>query len=221
MTSSRTTICVARHGAREDYALKANGINWQLTADRPWDPPLADGGVQQGMALGFALQRHCACLNLPPVTKVVSSPFLRCIQTSAGAAMSLGVPDLCIDPAIGEGMLEEFYRSWGVPGADSTWGGPSHYPMGSDVLLDALHPSVHLPAGELLMTPASASRALASTPDVSSIGIDASHMPVGPLAQYRWGDFETEEQLSKRMHAALETLAARHPGQTLLTCRQD
>ena len=114
-------VCLARHGAREDYAWKARGENWQLqNSERPWDPPLTSGGVEQGTALGAGLKAHCERLGLPPVTRVVSSPLLRCVQTAAAAAAQLGVKTLGVEPGLAEGMLEEWYRSWDVPGADST-----------------------------------------------------------------------------------------------------
>eukprot|EP00966_Prymnesium_polylepis_P293106 6769898-Prymnesium_polylepis.1 len=101
-------ICLARHGAREDYACKQRGVNWQLeNKERPWDPPLTDGGVQQGAALGAGLKAHCERLGLPPVTRVISSPLIRCVQTAAAAANELGVTTLSLEPGLAEGMLEE------------------------------------------------------------------------------------------------------------------
>ena len=212
-------VCLARHGAREDYACKKRGVNWQLENDkRPWDPPLTAGGVQQGAALGVGLKAHCARLGLPPVTRVVCSPLLRCIQTAAAAAQQLGVPALSLEPGLAEGMLEEWYRSWGVPGADSTWGGPQSCPCGAPVDSDRLHPACHVPAGTLLLQPQEASAALVATQPAlgEAVSIDWEYVALEPEASYRWPDFETEEGLAARIKRTLEVGRLSAPAPPLL-----
>jgi broad specificity phosphatase PhoE len=214
-------ICLARHGAREDYAYKSRGENWQLTHDeRPWDPPLTAGGVQQGLALGVGLQAHCQRLGLPPVTRVLSSPLLRCVQTAAAAAKRLGVSTVSLEPGLAEGMLEEWYRSWGVPGADSTWGGPSSSPCGTPVDLDRLHAACHVAAGTLLLQPAEAAKALeVSQPELAeAVRIDREYSVLEPQAEYRWPMFETEALLAARIKRTLKALGARYPGESILAC---
>ena len=215
------SVCVVRHGAREDYAFKSRGLNWQQTnPTRPWDPPLTQAGISQGSALGVGLRAHCERLGLPPVTRVISSPLLRCVQTAAAAAVQLGVSTISLEPGLAEGMLEEWYRSWGLPDADSTWGGPTNSPCGTPVDLNSLHPGCHVPSGTLLLQPAEAEEALAaSQPTLSAlVQIDCAYAVLEPEAQYRWPDFETEAQLAARMKRTVEALEARYSGETVLAC---
>ena len=115
-------VIVARHAEREDYRMKFAGLNWQETAERPWDTPLTPAGHKQGIALGEGIAEHVKRLSLPPVTKIFTSPLLRCAQTAAAAASQLGVETMCVEPSLAETICEDWYRSWGIPGADSTWG---------------------------------------------------------------------------------------------------
>ena len=78
----------------------------------------------QGAALGRSIKRQIEELGLPPITRVVSSPLLRCVQTAAEAARELGIHGVGIERGLFETMGEDWYRSWAVPGADGTWGGP-------------------------------------------------------------------------------------------------
>ena len=171
-----------------------------------------------GEAMGKGLVRHLERLGLPPVSHVVSSPLTRCLQTAAAAAIALGIREIAVEPGLAEGMLEDWYRSWAVPGADSTWGGPAHARVGTPLPSDAvLHAAANAPAGTLLHTPAAAASMLADK-GVSAVGIDTTYEPIAPPARYRWGEFETEEGLADRMEATMRALAARFPGQSVLAC---
>ena len=216
-------LCLARHGAREDYAHKARGENWQQSAARPWDPPLTAGGVEQGARLGTGLAAHLHRLGRRPVDRIISSPLLRCVQTAAAAAAELGMGEISVEPALTEGMLEHWYRSWAVPGADSTWGGPAHARMGTpSPPRGELHPASHQPAFELLMSAEEAEEALrAGGGEGGYLGVRVSRtyraLAGFPLDR-RWGAFESEEELSERMHQVLTALARRYPSETLLLC---
>ena len=216
-------LCLARHGAREDYAHKARGENWQQSAARPWDPPLTAGGVEQGARLGTGLAAHLRRLGRRPVDRIISSPLLRCVQTAAAAAAELGMGEISVEPALTEGMLEHWYRSWAVPGADSTWGGPAHARMGTpSPPRGELHPASHQPAFELLMSAEEAEEALrAGGGEGGYLGVRVSRtyraLAGFPLDR-RWGAFESEEELSERMHQVLTALARRYPSETLLLC---
>lgn len=76
------TLIVMRHGHRQDE----EDPFWHQTAPRPWDPPLsAKGKTQAAEAAG-----KLAGLT---VDYVISSPFKRCLQTSAGIVRNLpGLP---------------------------------------------------------------------------------------------------------------------------------
>lgn len=225
-------LCLARHGARQDYDSLSAGENWVVSAERPWDPPLSARGMQQGARLGRGVAARVDALGQPPVRLVVTSPLLRCVQTAAAAASELGVSEICIEPALAEGLSESWFRSWAVAGADSTWGGPPHARNGTPMAEDAeshLHPRARQPADTLLMTATEAAVALEqmSDPLLRGVSVSSSYVPlsakelaselrgaavVPPLAKtgYRWGDFETEEQLAARMEAALRAIASRY-----------
>eukprot|EP00850_Spirogloea_muscicola_P018486 SM000170S02658 [mRNA] locus=s170:65371:66694:+ [translate_table: standard] len=104
-----------RHGERADDADPA----WAPAADRPWDPPLTARGAAQARAAGEAL--GAAGLG---ITRVVTSPFLRCVQTTAQVLAGLAAaaeragggqpqPDVrvSIDCGLGEIMSPRAIRS--------------------------------------------------------------------------------------------------------------
>ena len=213
-------LCVARHGAREDYECTKRGENWQLTSDAKtrggWDPPLTAEGRLQGSALGAGLKQHLERLGLPPVSRIFSSPLTRCLQTSAAAATALGVKTIAVEPGLAEGMLEDWYRSWAIPGSDSTWGGPAHARTGTVLPPGTpLHPAALQPAVKLLHGPVEARAALRDH-DVCNVTIDTCHTPVTAPPTYQWGSFESESALGDRMEITLTALKARYPDQTIL-----
>ncbi|KAK9862369.1 hypothetical protein WJX84_005988 [Apatococcus fuscideae] len=60
-----------RHGQRLDDIEP----DWRLTTDRPWDPPLSPQGLRQAREAAEILKRY-------KIDKLVSSPFVRCLQTA-------------------------------------------------------------------------------------------------------------------------------------------
>lgn len=71
---SRTQkLFVMRHGERKDDAEKS----W--VDARMWDPPLTDVGAEQAMKVGEKLRGEGV-----QITRILVSPFLRCVQTVAG-----------------------------------------------------------------------------------------------------------------------------------------
>ena len=142
-------VIITRHAERLDYVERDTGGNWQETAAEPWNTPITANGMLQAEALGRAIARVSAEHGLPPITRVMSSPFLRCLQTGAGALTGLNAalkgpaasptspsssssvaartnPSIGIEPLLVETLCEDWYRSWAVPGANAVWGGPAH-----------------------------------------------------------------------------------------------
>eukprot|EP00972_Heterocapsa_arctica_P035462 5219174-Heterocapsa_arctica.AAC.1 len=89
--------------------------DWVPTAERPWDPPLTPLGRLQAWRLGHRARHHAARLGLRPVSRVLSSPFERCVETAASAAQAMGVASIGIEPTLSEGMTEDFYHFWALP----------------------------------------------------------------------------------------------------------
>ncbi|MCO5569997.1 hypothetical protein L7F22_023712 [Adiantum nelumboides] len=73
-------LFVMRHGDRLDDA----DHNWTFKAPRPWDPPITDVGKRRARRAGRTL-RHQG-LN---ITRVICSPFLRCVQTASEVIIGL------------------------------------------------------------------------------------------------------------------------------------
>ena len=209
-------LCLARHGERLDYVSQKRGDqpSWFSTAERSWDPPLTERGVQQGASLGSALKHHLERLGLPAASRVISSPLLRCLQTSAAAATELGVETIAVEPGLCEGMTEDWFRSWAIPGADSTWGGPPHARSGTPVSREELHPGAFSPASHLLLDAAGAEAA------IPGLQIDRQYSPVGTSPAQSWDAMESEQQLGDRLEATARQLAARYPNETILACSQ-
>ncbi len=109
-----------------------------------------------------------------------------------------------------------------MPGADSTWGGPSGSPVPTDG-------SPALPDGPPASAPSAERHEQATQPSGSLLldgtaylgrRFDAAHAPVWPVERLDscWGAFETEEALAVRLTAVLKALHARHPTESILLC---
>lgn len=75
-----STVIVMRHGHRQDE----EDSFWHQTAARPWDPPLSVKGRVQANDVASKLGGHT-------IDVVITSPFRRCLQTSAGVVKQLGL----------------------------------------------------------------------------------------------------------------------------------
>ena len=241
--NSRGILVAARHGEREDYIQRDAGGNWIPTADRPWDPPLSAAGHQQVRELGRRVARTLAKHGLPPVGVVYGSPLLRCCQTAAGAILGLedeaakndssgsdaSTPlQINIEHGIVESLCEKWYRSWALSGADGTWGYCPDKPMVEggnvwDVDTDALHPKAKVAAHELFLSPAEMEVRLRETcgeaiRSRSTAIVNASYTRSAvPLTDdFCWGTFESRKMQLARARALADTLAARHPNETVL-----
>eukprot|EP00628_Pelagophyceae_sp_CCMP2097_P004433 CAMPEP_0184095512 /NCGR_PEP_ID=MMETSP0974-20121125/9810_1 /TAXON_ID=483370 /ORGANISM="non described non described, Strain CCMP2097" /LENGTH=283 /DNA_ID=CAMNT_0026398321 /DNA_START=15 /DNA_END=862 /DNA_ORIENTATION=- len=221
MADLPAAVFVCRHGEREDYAWANRGENWQAQAERPWDTPLTAAGHLQARAVGCAVRDvHVPALRCAPVTRIVSSPLLRCVQTACAAAEALGLTTVGIEPGLAETMGEDWYRSWGVPGADSTWGGPKHCRAGvivNDADLDA---RALAPAHRCHSTPADieALRLRCAKSDVGAAVTVSAEKAVfgGDAFQYTFKAPEAEEAQAARMRAVLDACASLKGGSTLL-----
>ncbi|KAF6218081.1 hypothetical protein HO133_006493 [Letharia lupina] len=76
-----TTIYVTRHGFRGNWTVDPKTGKYYNTVPSPTnipsDPPLAAYGARQAEQLATAL----SAIRDPPITRVYSSPFYRCMQT--------------------------------------------------------------------------------------------------------------------------------------------
>jgi len=164
--------------------------------------------------MGRAAAKHCERLGLPPVTRVVTSPFIRTAETAANAAKALGVSSIGVEPGLAETICEEWYRSWGVPGADSTWGGPKDgsYPMGSQMSVADLHQGCICPVRDIH----AGGELLREAIKVTTVSVDDDYIPVYAGFDYQWDAFESHEETVDRMVGTVEALAKRHPSESVL-----
>ncbi|KAK6506129.1 hypothetical protein TWF506_011052 [Arthrobotrys conoides] len=83
------TIYIVRHGFRSNWVVSNDGT-YNATIKSPTgipsDPPLTSYGVDQARQLGV----HLAGLDIKP-QQIYSSPYYRCLQTSAPIATELGL----------------------------------------------------------------------------------------------------------------------------------
>ena len=77
----KQTVWIARHGNRLDFV----NPEWFNTARRRYDPPLSEDGFIQAQELGQRLQNQ-------DISHIISSPFLRTIQTANEVAQVLDLP---------------------------------------------------------------------------------------------------------------------------------
>ena len=196
-------VFIMRHGEREDYLWKASGRNWQQAHDRPWDTPLTKNGHLQGAAGGRAVAAHCERLGLQPVKHVIVSPLLRCAQTGSAAAKELGIPILSVGVALAETMNEDWYRSWAVPGADSTWGGPPLCRKGVEVARESLHPAALGPARGCHASAEALTAMLRENgdPDMTVVEDDGRYQDASPVLTFNWDECESHEHQAARMKA--------------------
>lgn len=96
-----TSLIIIRHAERiDDHRIPggfaSNGrsttnsnLDWRLDTvpgrQRPWDPPLSLGGVEQSEAFGRLLPHLIEEFKLPPLGAVYASPVVRCVETGLAA----------------------------------------------------------------------------------------------------------------------------------------
>lgn len=74
-------IWIARHANRLDFV----NPDWFLTAQRPYDPPLSEDGLEQAQCLAQRLKSE-------NIRHIFASPFLRTVQTAHAVAEALDLP---------------------------------------------------------------------------------------------------------------------------------
>ena len=201
-------VVLIRHGERQDYADKS----WLASAARPWDPPLTDSGKRQAQAAGKALTGLLQANGLPPVSKVLASPLTRCVETALEVADYSGHNGaICVEPSLMEIISKDWYHSWGVPGANSEWGGPPHCRVGTPVSSEELHPSVLLPTASLL-------RGLEDLQAEYGDRLNEQYSPVTPPASLKggWHSPESTQETKARLEALAAHCASEFPEETVV-----
>lgn len=106
-------VFIVRHTTRQDTVQP----DWTSTAECSYNPPLAEVGHKQASETGRFIRTL-----LPEVGPVVihSSPFLRCVQTSAHVAEELisHSPKIRMDAALGEWLTPDYFPAGAPPDDD-------------------------------------------------------------------------------------------------------
>jgi broad specificity phosphatase PhoE len=98
-------LYIIRHGDRWDY----ENPGWSKTSSRPGDPPLSALGHQQARETGLFLQSLLDADGLGTEDLTwLSSPFLRCLQTSNEALNALSMPNASSIPILPEYSVFEW-----------------------------------------------------------------------------------------------------------------
>jgi len=104
-------IAVVRHGERADQAAPKTWFRSMLGKRYPFDPPLTLAGTKQAKTLGKELlARYNGEFSM-----VISSPFIRCIETAVEICRVFGV-SLCVDRELGEIFSPVYFGAWDPPG---------------------------------------------------------------------------------------------------------
>eukprot|EP01062_Namystynia_karyoxenos_P032448 TRINITY_DN23939_c0_g1_i1.p1 TRINITY_DN23939_c0_g1~~TRINITY_DN23939_c0_g1_i1.p1 ORF type:complete len:317 (+),score=58.84 TRINITY_DN23939_c0_g1_i1:91-951(+) len=203
---------LCRHGERDDYAApdKAAWISGP-GKERPWDPALTAKGKEQARQLGRRLREGCGPggeLGCAPPTRVFSSPFVRAVETAAEVAKELGISEVLIEAGLAECMVEDWFRSWAVPGADTAWGGPPHCGRGVPVAESELRPEALCPAA-----------CIRSAEEVHNAGHPVAcptHQSVHSFAgtEVRWGRWERSREIVERGGATITQRLRERPGES-------
>lgn len=211
-------LIVLRHGERLDYAERDMGNNWGASAEQPWDPPLTAAGLDQATRAGARIAEVCGEHGITLPSLVYTSPLQRCGQTvcQAAGALACGISSMRIEAGLVESAGEDWYRSWAVPGADSTWGGPEHSKVGVAVAESDLHPAALQPAMSLYNSPESMEDKCAGCEP--QLNVDRGYMQLGSMVMFNWSRMETEPETCQRMKRTAEQLMQASQGGTLLVC---
>ena len=99
MSRGALRIWIIRHGDRFDYQIGSDA--WKKVAIRPLDPPLSELGKKQALEMAEAVLLDSLASQSRPITRIISSPFLRCIETANPLAAKLDLP-LLLDHSLFE-----------------------------------------------------------------------------------------------------------------------
>jgi broad specificity phosphatase PhoE len=93
------TVWIARHGNRLDFV----NPEWFNTAERPYDPPLSEDGLEQAKQLGQRLVGE-------RIAHIFASPFLRTVQTANEVANILNLP-IKLESGLSEWLNPEWMKT--------------------------------------------------------------------------------------------------------------
>jgi len=135
--------------------------------------------------------KACAEVYGAPITRIICSPFLRCVETAAATAEVLGIERICIDWGYAEYMNRSWYRVWDAAKLVER-GLAVAQPRELLKTAEELHKGVD-------------KRVDAHYQSISSVDTTVSYEKP-----------ETYKMMAKRVAKMLRQLARRHPGESML-----
>ncbi|CAB9500811.1 expressed unknown protein [Seminavis robusta] len=92
-------LAVLRHSVRLDMVEEdgEDDVPWPDRQERPWDTPITDYDLPRTVLKAALPQNH-------EITAIYSSPFRRCLQTAAVAALHLDIAQILVHRGLGEVM---------------------------------------------------------------------------------------------------------------------
>jgi len=217
MSRPLSVAILLRHGQREDYIALEEGCGeaWVEAAPRPWDPRLAECGRRQAAAAAKRIRAELIKAGLPQPSGIYCSPLFRCVETADIVAGEFDVEEVFVEQGLVESVCEPWMRQFAVPGANAEWGGGladsdgNLLPVSEDqVRREALEgPSALLRNAEELKATGGAAAARVATWHDSLISLNRA---------LKWGNFESESEVSQRVLATVKDRCWRQPGETLI-----
>ncbi|GMH53142.1 hypothetical protein TrRE_jg9061 [Triparma retinervis] len=165
---------------------------------------------------GVRITELASQFSLSPPTRAYTSPLKRCGETLSSALVGMnkvGAIPLNIEVGLVESINEDWYRSWGAPGADSTWGGPPTCRKGTPVDVSDMDPRVLEPAGSLYNT-----TEMMNSYDTVRAPVLGDHDVMFDATPYNWNNLETKKNQHTRLRSVVEGLAKKHLGESLVVC---
>lgn len=100
-------VFVVRHGDRTD-----DDKTWDEPILRPWDPKITPKGIRRAYETGLEIKAIME-RQQGAIQHVVSSPFMRCLQTAEEISKGLGLQKtIAVQNGVGELMSARIVRDW-------------------------------------------------------------------------------------------------------------
>mmetsp|Transcript_28067 Transcript_28067/g.89214 ORF Transcript_28067/g.89214 Transcript_28067/m.89214 type:complete len:411 (+) Transcript_28067:45-1277(+) len=110
-SSTRIAVAVMRHGERLDAVDPKSWYNSAAGKRYPFDCPLSANGRREVGDVARELAHSCKS----GFSYVVTSPFVRCVETAVEVCRALKLP-ICIDRQLGEVFGPACFGEWSAPG---------------------------------------------------------------------------------------------------------
>lgn len=95
-------LFLIRHGERADKR-----PDLKIKYDLGFDPPLTPDGHRMAFETGMYLANYLS--GTKANIQIISSPFMRCMETSMGICKALNINNITVDYRLSEYMIRKFF----------------------------------------------------------------------------------------------------------------